>query len=88
MSIYKRGQIYWYKFTFNSVAIRESTRQTNQHIARQMEAAHRSSLAKGDTDLNPGQKHPLHPRLGSTTIALVSGQSCGIHPSPAFDWTR
>jgi len=88
VSIYKRGQIYWYKFTFNSVAIRESTRQTNQHIARQMEAAHRSSLAKGDTDLNPGQKHPLHPRPGSTTIALVSGQSCGIHPSPAFDWTR
>src|SRR6266699_3012651 len=48
MSIFKRGRIYWYKFTFNGEAIRESTRQTNQHIARQMEAAHRSSLAKGE----------------------------------------
>ena len=27
--IYKRGQIYWYKFTFNGEAIRESTRQGN-----------------------------------------------------------
>jgi len=51
VSIYKRGQIYWYKFTFNGVAIRESTRQTNQHIARQMEAAHRSSLAKGEVGI-------------------------------------
>jgi hypothetical protein len=30
MSIYKRGQIYWYKFTFNGEAIRESTRKKNQ----------------------------------------------------------
>jgi hypothetical protein len=30
MAIYKRGQIYWYKFTFNGEATRESTRQKNQ----------------------------------------------------------
>ena len=29
-------------------AIRESTKQTNQRMARQMEAAHRASLAKGE----------------------------------------
>jgi integrase len=51
MSIFKRGRIYWYKFTFNGQAIRESTRQTNQHVARQMEAAHRSSLAKGEVGI-------------------------------------
>src|SRR3954464_15241086 len=51
MSIYKRGHIYCYKCTFNGVAIRESTRQTNQHVARQMEAAHRSSLAKGEVGI-------------------------------------
>ena len=47
MSIYKRGSIYWYKFTFNGEAIRESTRQKNQIVARNMESAHRTSLAKG-----------------------------------------
>ena len=28
MAIYKRGSIYWYKFTFNGEAIRESTQFT------------------------------------------------------------
>ena len=51
MSIYKRGKIYWYKFTFNGEAIRESTRQTNHNTARQMEAAHRTSLAKGEVGI-------------------------------------
>ncbi len=51
MSIFKRGRIYWYKFTFNGVAIREIHRQTNEHTARQMEGAHRSSLAKGEVGI-------------------------------------
>ena len=44
MAIYKRGQVYWYKFTFNGEAIRESTRQKSQIVARNMESAHRTSL--------------------------------------------
>ena len=51
MAIYKRGSIYWYKFTFNGEAIRESTRQKNQVIARNMESAHRTSLAKGEVGI-------------------------------------
>jgi integrase len=51
MSVFKRGRIYWYKFTFNGESIRESTRQTNQHTARDMESAHRTSLAKGEVGL-------------------------------------
>ena len=58
MSIYKRGQIYWYKFTFNGEAIRESTRQKNQHTARQMEAAHRASLAKGEVGIREKKTAP------------------------------
>src|SRR6266496_203466 len=45
------AEIYWYKFNFDGEAIRESTRQTNQHTARQMEAAHRTSLAKGEVGI-------------------------------------
>jgi integrase len=51
MAIYKRGSIYWYKFTFNGEAIRESTRQKNQVVARNMESAHRTSLAKGEVGI-------------------------------------
>jgi integrase len=45
--IYKRGKVYWYKFMWQGEMIRESTRQGNDKVARQMEAAHRAALAKG-----------------------------------------
>ena len=45
--IYKRGKVYWYKFMWQGKLIRESTKQGNDKVARQMESAHRTSLAKG-----------------------------------------
>jgi hypothetical protein len=36
MSIFKRGNVYWYKFMWNGELVRESTRQTNQNTARQL----------------------------------------------------
>jgi integrase len=46
MSIYKRGGTYWYKFMWNGELIRESTKQGNDRKARQIEAAHKTRLAK------------------------------------------
>ena len=51
MSIYKRGGIYWYKFMWQGKLVRESAKQGNDKVARQMEAAHRTSLAKGEVGL-------------------------------------
>jgi len=48
MSIFKRGRIYWYHFVFNGAHIQESTKQGNPRVARQIEAAHRTALAKGE----------------------------------------
>lgn len=47
MSIYKRGSFYWYKFMWEGKLVRETTKQGSDKVARQMEAAHRVSLAKG-----------------------------------------
>src|SRR5216684_311709 len=58
MSIYKRGEVYWYKFQFNGKLVRESTRQSNDKIARQMEAAHRTSLAKGEVGIREKRAAP------------------------------
>src|SRR5271169_4050636 len=55
--IYKRGQVYWYKFQFNGKLVRESTKQGNDKVARQMEAAHRTSLAKGEVGIR--EKKPV-----------------------------
>lgn len=51
MSIYKRGGIYWYKFMWQGKLVRESTKQANDKVARQMEAAHRTALAKGEVGI-------------------------------------
>ena len=51
MSIYKRGDVYWYKFMWKGELVRESTKQGNDKVARQMEAAHRTSLAKGEVGI-------------------------------------
>ena len=48
MSIYKRGNVYWYDFLFNSVRYQGTTKQGNQRVAQQIEAAKRTQLAKGE----------------------------------------
>jgi len=57
VSIYKRGDVYWYKFMWNGELMRKSTKQGNDKVARQMEAAHRTSLAKGEVGIR--EKKPL-----------------------------
>lgn len=57
MSIYKRSDTYWYKFMWNGQLIRESTKQGNDKVARQMEAAHKTSLAKGEVGIR--EKKPV-----------------------------
>lgn len=58
MGLYKRGDIYWYRFVWNGELIRESTRQTNKRVAQQMEAAHRASLAKGEVGIREKKAAP------------------------------
>ena len=54
MSVYrqKRSRHWWYKFTWNGELIRESTKQTNKRVAKQMEAARKTQLAKGEVGIN------------------------------------
>jgi integrase len=48
MAIYRRGKFYWFDFIFNGERIQRSTHQADRRVARQMEAACRTALAKGD----------------------------------------
>ncbi len=47
MGVFKRGKFYSYEFVFNGERIRKSSKQGNKTIARQIEASHRASLARG-----------------------------------------
>lgn len=50
--------VYWYKFMWQGKLIRESTTQGNDKVARQMEAAHRTSLAKGEVGIREKKPAP------------------------------
>ena len=55
MSIFKRGNVYWYHFLFNGEHIQKSTKQGNPRTARQIEAAYRTALAKGEVGIKSGK---------------------------------
>ena len=51
--------VYWYKFMWQGKLVRESTKQGNDKVARQMEAAHRTSLAKGEVGIRDKKPVPI-----------------------------
>ena len=59
MAIFKRGNVYWFHFVFDGEHIQKSTKQGNARIARQMEAAHRTELAKGEVGLSERKPAPI-----------------------------
>src|SRR5271165_2108205 len=59
MSIFKRGNTYWYHFLFNGEHIQKSTKQGNPRTARQIEAAHRTALAKGEVGIEERKAAPM-----------------------------
>ena len=58
MSIFKRGNVYWYHFLFNGEHIQKSTKQGNPRTARQIEAAYKTSLAKGEVGITERKPIP------------------------------
>jgi integrase len=49
--VYRRGKVWWFKFTWNGEQIRESTKQTNKRVAEQIESARKTQLAKGEVGI-------------------------------------
>ena len=58
MAIFKRGRVYWYHFIFNGEHVQASTKQGNPRTARQMEAAHKTALAKGEVGIRDRKPAP------------------------------
>ena len=71
MGIYKRGEVYWYKFMWQGCMVRESSKQGNDKVARQMEAAHRTSLAKGEVGIREKKLVPTLAAFGKSDRALA-----------------
>jgi integrase len=59
MSIFKRGNVYWFHFLYNGEHVQRSTKQGNPRVARQIEAAYRTALAKGEVGIHERKKPPI-----------------------------
>jgi integrase len=58
MGIYKRNGTWWYRFNWHGERIRESTKQSNAKVARQIEAARLIELAKGEVGIRDRSRCP------------------------------
>jgi integrase len=76
MAIYKRGKVYWYEFQFNGERVQESAQTGNKDVARQIEAAHRVRLARGEAGIHERQPIPtladFAPRFEDAVITLCA----------------
>ena len=79
--IYKRGKFHWYRFMWDGKLIRKSTRQGNGQVARNMESAHRTSLAKGEVGIREKKQAP-------TLAGLPKRNSCRGWKSRRVDLRR
>jgi len=64
--VYKRGKVWWFKFTFDGEQFRESTKQTNKRVAEQIEAARKTGLAKGDVGIRDRAPVPTFAEFAKT----------------------
>ena len=58
MSIRKRGKRYWFRFMWKGEWVEKSTRQGSAKVARDIEAAYRTALAKGEFGIVERQPAP------------------------------
>jgi hypothetical protein len=68
MSVYKRGETYWYEFVFNGSRIRESAMTNSKTLAREAERARRRDLELGVKGLSR-RKRPLFPAAAKEWLA-------------------
>ena len=47
MTLYRRGDVWWYEFVLNGIRVRESSKLKNKDLARKIETARRNAMALG-----------------------------------------
>jgi len=72
MSVYKRGQTYWYKFLFQRQPIRESAKTNSKTVAREAERARRRDLELGFNRIRKRERLPLFALAAKEWLASKS----------------
>jgi integrase len=74
MAVYKRGNVWWYKFFWNGESIRASTKQSNKRTAEQIEATRKASLAKGEVGIKELAPAPTFREFSERFLAWVESE--------------
>lgn len=69
MSVYKRGQTYWYKFLFQGQLIRDSAKTNSKTVAREAERARRRELEMAINRIPKRDRTPLFPLAAREWLA-------------------
>src|SRR5262249_35867491 len=69
MSVYRRGGVYWYEFSFNNSRVRESAKTSSKTVARDAERARRRELELGINGLTKRER-PLFPVAAKDWLAM------------------
>jgi integrase len=95
MSVFKVGRFYWFEFMYDGTRYRKSTRQRNERAAIEIEAARRTELARGESNLvpKPPADKPEVPTLRAfeeTFLAWVRGDRDNVRTQEfyATNYTR
>jgi len=85
MAVYKqpKSKYWWYKFVWNGDVVRESTKQTNKRVAEQMEAAHRTALAKGEVGIRERKPVPTLAQFADENFLPFVRATKAEKPPPA-----
>lgn len=82
MSLYRRGDVWWFKFKFAGQMIRESSKSGNKNIAKDAERARRRELEQGYNGLSKQQRAQMFSVIAEawieTKTAYLSPRSVTI----------
>src|SRR5439155_18648833 len=82
--IYKRGGKYWYKFMWNGKQIRESAKTGNPKVARQIESARKTELAKGEVGIKDKPPAPTFEDFSKRFTAWLTTEKAEKPNTVAF----
>jgi integrase len=73
MSLYKRGDVWWYKFTINGQLIRESVKSNSKTVAKGAELARRRELEQAYNHIPKRERVPLFSNAAGIWLAGKTG---------------
>jgi integrase len=81
----RRGScgVYWYKFMWQGELVRESTRQGNDKVARNMESAHKTKLALGEVGIREKTQAPTLTEFLEKEFLVYTDEAFKTKPATA-----